>query len=139
PSSASLGRTARTPSKPPHERGKSSYHAPKRASSRSTSTSYVGDTAFSERSPAGTASASSTVRLSRPSSTAPSYSSPARSVCPPSTLRRSSSWKEATRSTQASTRKHHTPQLSTAKEPSHSSLPSASSGSSRQRPPPGGL
>ena len=40
------------PSNPPHERGNSSYHAPKRASGRSTSSSYVSDHVFSERSPA---------------------------------------------------------------------------------------
>ena len=38
PSSASCGSTSHA-AKPPHERGKSSYHAPNRASSRSTSTS----------------------------------------------------------------------------------------------------
>src|SRR3954447_14811319 len=34
PSSASSGSTLATPRKPPHERGKSSYHEPKRASTR---------------------------------------------------------------------------------------------------------
>src|ERR671934_249109 len=39
PSSRSLGSCSCTPRKPPHERGKSSYQEPKRASVRSTSTS----------------------------------------------------------------------------------------------------
>src|SRR5689334_23125033 len=43
PSSATRGRTSATPRKPPHERGNSSYHAPNRASTRSTSTSYAAE------------------------------------------------------------------------------------------------
>ena len=66
-------------------------------------------TVFPARSPAGAASACSSVRPSCPSSTAPSDSSPARSSCPASTLRRSSSWNEATRSTHASIRNRQTP------------------------------
>src|SRR5438477_2550467 len=139
PSSLSFGSTVRTPANPPHERGKSSYHAPKRASSRSTSTVYEAETVFSERSPAAAASASSSITLSRSSSTAPSASSPARSSCPPATFRRSSSWNEATRSTHASTRYVHSPGTSTENEPAHSSFPSGWSGASAHFLAPRGL
>ena len=82
-----------------HERGKSSYHEPKRASGRSTAISYVADFAFSERSPAGAASASSTDSRSRPRRTAPSGKLAREVCCPAATLRCSSVWNEATRST----------------------------------------
>src|SRR6476646_119732 len=133
PSAASSGSTSATPLKPPHERGKSSYHEPKRPSTRSTSTEYVVDHAFSDRVPAGAASAFSTVSSSSPSSTAPSDSSLPRSAWPAATLRRSSSWYEATRSTHASIRKLQSPGRSTSNEPAQTSLPSGSSGDSLQR------
>ena len=73
-----------TPSKPPHERGKSSYHAPKRARSRSTSTLErrcrrrgLGAVARRRGERLLDASASAT-----PSRTAPSASSLARSAWP---------------------------------------------------------
>src|SRR5579871_2196566 len=137
PSSAKRGSCSRTPSKPPHDRGKSSYHDPKRASGRSTSTSYVSDHVFSERSPVGSASASSTVTSRRLRRTAPSESSPARSVCPAVTLRCSSVWNEATRSTHASMRKHQRPGRSTSNVPVHRSLPCGTRGDSVHRVEPG--
>src|SRR3954451_13760825 len=103
-SSASSGRTRRTPLNPPQERGKSSYQEPKRAIVRSTSTAYVADHVFACRSWFVAASASSTVSSSAPSSCAPSDSSLLTSSWPASTLRRSSSWNESTRSTHASIR-----------------------------------
>src|SRR4051812_44333210 len=116
-----------TPAKPPHERGKSSYHDPKRAIARSTSTGYVGDDAFPNRSPALAASAFSIVSFGSPRRTPPSVSSLERSFCPASTFRRSSSWNDAIRSTHASTRYHQVPQRSTGNDPDQRSLPSGSS------------
>src|SRR6266852_4283243 len=139
PSSASGGSTARTPSKPPQERGKSSYHAPKRASGRSTSTWSVSDQAFPNRSSERSASASSIVKVSRPSMASSSASSLVRSVSPAPSLRLSSSWNEATRSTHASMRYDQPPQRSTRNDPDHSSLPSEASGSLSQRVTPAGL
>ena len=72
-----------------------------------------------------------------PRRTAPSDSSPARSAWPAATLRCSSSWNEATRSTHASTRKHQRPGPSTSNEPVQRSLPCGASGASAQRVEPG--
>ena len=110
PSSAKRGSSLRTPAKPPHERGKSSYHEPKRRE-HAVDVHRVRRRRTPSRtaSPAGAASAFSTVSSSSPSSTAPSDSSLARSAWPAATLRRSSSWNEATRSTHASIRKLQQP------------------------------
>src|ERR1700759_5407297 len=58
PTSATRGSCARTPSKPPQLRGKSSYQAPKRARSRSASTVRGGPVVKSRRA-GGRSSASS--------------------------------------------------------------------------------
>src|SRR4051794_17088922 len=133
PSSANAGSCARTPSNPPHERGKSSYHEPKRASTRSTSISYVDDHALPERSPSVAASPSSTVIESFPSNSAPPASPLERPPWPASALRCSPPCHDAMRSTQASIRKHHAPAASTSNTPTHSSLPTAVIGDSCQR------
>src|SRR5262249_19203447 len=123
PSSAKRGRSSRMPANPPQERGKSSYHEPKRPRTRSTSTGYVADHAFSERAPPGAASAVSTVSWSSSRRTAPSDNSPARSAWLAATLRRSSSWNDATRSTHASIPKLHAPGASTSNHPLQRQLP----------------
>ena len=118
-----------TPLKPPHERGKSSYQEPKRASVRSTSTSrWLGQLGglgallhrldeleqrrvqrrvrdrwrSPRRRPSGARASSPLARSAAArSSTAPSLSSPLRSGWPNSTLRASSSRQPAKRSTHA--------------------------------------
>ena len=81
PSAASSGSTSATPRKPPHERGKSSYQAPNRARSRSTSIREHGLFAAAWRFAVGEARAAARHSSTSPSpnSAAPSESSPARS------------------------------------------------------------
>ena len=135
-----------TPLKPPHERGKSSYQEPKRASVRSTSTSSVlgqlgGLGALLDgldeleqrgvergvrdrwrsprRPPSGARLASPLARSAAARSrTTPSLSSPLRSGWPNSTLRASSSRQPAKRSTHAWMFHCVRPGFSTVKAPS---------------------
>ena len=97
PSSASCGSTRSTPAKPPHERGKSSYQTPKRASSTSTSTPSFTSSSVSRRAgrrssprapPRGTARRRRAARV-------PRKARPSRSVCPPSSFRVTSSCHDA--------------------------------------------
>src|SRR3954462_8743902 len=137
PSSESCGRTFSTPAKPPNDLGNSSYQAPKRASGTSASMpNLTSSSTSSYRSLLGAARSSSS-DMSGPSRARPSESSPSNSVCPPSTFRVTSSCHDAIRSTHAATVYVQRPGLSTANEPRHRSLPSGSSGDSRQRRAPG--
>ena len=134
PSSASCGSDALDAAKPPHERGKSSYHAPKRASSRV-------DVDAEPRVELGLpvpVRRSDGERLlednaSSPSSARPPRARPSRSVCPPASLRVTSSCHDAIRSVHAASVNVQRPGASTVNEPRQRSLPSGSSGASRQR------
>ena len=88
PSAARSGSTAATPRKPPHERGNSSYQAPKRARSRSTS---IRSTALLTallrlRCESACAANRHSSTVPSPKSTRPSDSSPLRSAWPAADL-----------------------------------------------------
>ena len=136
PRAAISGNAAATPRNPPHERGNSSYQAPNRARSRSTSSRSIGLFAVPWRSRTESSccgSAASRRPYPRRTARAPSDSSPPRSAWPAASLRSCSSSQLAYGSTQAWIRSSQGPSTSGTMAASKRSLPFASSVVSRQR------